>query len=133
MKAWKKTVMLLMGAVLPATLPTTTLAAGWGYRGDDCAPGTRNARAEWRPAFCRSKQLERLDCAGLAAYGASTQYAVNTRYLALYQRPMLTAATAPASSATADPLLPMLEPPDSTVPPAAPIRYGVVKEPSAAP
>ena len=116
MNVWKKPVMPICAALL-ATLPTSTFAAGWRSRGEDCAPGTLNARAEWVTPFRQSKCLERLDCAGLAAYAEASRHSENARYLAIYQRPMIGAVSAPSATLAPAIALPTMESP-SLAPPS---------------
>ena len=116
MKLTKKLVILVWMA-LAATWPASAIAGGWGARGDDCAPSTRNAKAEWGPVFCRSKSLESLDCAGLAAYSEATRHAQNVSYLTLYQRPIVGAVPVRPR------ILPLMPTPEAiapTIEPSAP-------------
>ena len=119
MKPTKKLVILAWMAVA-ATWQVSAIAGGWGARGDDCAPGTRNAKAEWGPAFCRSKSLESLDCAGLAAYAEATRHAENVRYLTLYQRPMLGAVPVKPRTLPLPPVLDAIAPTIETTTPNPP-------------
>jgi len=119
MTTWKRLAMPVLMIALATSLTSTASAGGWGWgsRGEDCSPGTRYARAEWGPAFCRAKQLESYDCAGLTAYAESTRYALNTRFLSVYQRPSLTAA--PSSAPVGNYPLPGLDSPSPLTSPAS--------------
>ena len=110
MNVWKK-YMILIGAALSAMLSASTFAGGWRSRGEDCAPGTLNARAEWVTPFRQSKCLESLDCAGLAAYAEASRHFENARYLAIYQRPIIGAVSAPAATLAPATVLPTMESP----------------------
>ena len=122
MKLWKMSALLM--SAMP---PSTAFAGGWGFRNDDCAPGSRDARGEWKPAFSRSKKLEWLDYAGLACHAEATRQAVNTQYLTQYQRPLLASipdqAPAAVSTPAGEPRLPTLETPSTT--PPVPTGVGV--------
>jgi len=85
-----------------ATLPLgflllTASAHGGPFRGrDDCAPGTRNSRAETEAEVCRARRLASLSCAGLAAHAEVERLAANLAFSARYNRPTAAAVRYPA-------------------------------------
>src|SRR5262245_13638105 len=80
---------LVLGLTVGGAIPAWA-SDGWGWvaRRDDCAPGTRHARAEWWPEFCLSRRLNQLDCNGLAAEAESQRLWHNQQALAPYLRPV---------------------------------------------
>ena len=117
----RKTPAILICATLSVILSGSTRGGGWRSRGEDCAPGTRHARAEWIGPFRQAKCLESLDSAGLSAHVEATRQSEHARYLAIYQRPIVGTAPAPAPLPTPPPvsdLAPIL--PTMDIPPVAP-------------
>lgn len=87
-----KVVPLSLGLVL---LSLTT-ARGGGFSGrDDCAPGTRHASAEYAAEQCLARQLQDLDCDGLAAFAEASRMRINQRVRSTYHSPLGSAAAPP--------------------------------------
>jgi hypothetical protein len=125
-----------LGATLAASLTVTASArAGWQERlaavRDDCAPGTRHAKAEYACEHARSRHQYHLNCAGLAAYAESERYRYNRSILSLYLRPGVTEAAGsggrglssllnpiPAPVPRAEPMLPRANAPEAPPAPA---------------
>jgi hypothetical protein len=131
---------LVLAATATALAPVSARAGlfdGWAARRDDCAPGTRHARGEYACEHARSRHLNDLDCAGLAAYAESERYRYNRQTLPLYLLPGGGAGTRPATTTTpapssllnqppmptprAEPMIPRTNtPPEPTPPPPPP-------------
>ena len=62
--------------------------AGWLSGRDDCAPGTRHARAEWGPERCAARAIADLDCAALTAHAESWRSQYNQQIHARFFRPV---------------------------------------------
>ncbi len=95
---------------------TASAHAGGLRRQDDCAPGTRHARAEYDAERRNARRFESLDCRGLASYCEAYRGGINGRLAATYYRPV-------AESAPDRAPLPQLRPfpaPAETTPPATP-------------
>lgn len=86
------------GLAVAVSLAATPARAGAGGH-DDCAPNTRHARAEYQAAHERSKQLGRLDCAGLTMYTERQRHCFNQWILSTFLRPV----AVPASPTVPDP------------------------------
>ncbi len=82
--AWSVSV---SACVFWAVVPCRT-EAGWLSRRDDCAPGTRHARAEWVSEHCAARALADVDCAGLTAYAESWRSQSNQRIQDRFLRPI---------------------------------------------
>lgn len=114
-------------AVLSAVTLTAAAPSHGGRRAgrDDCAPGTRHARAEYAAEHRHSRLLKDLDCAGLTAYAEASRLAANAQYHAVYHRlplapPARRVPAAPAPSIPTETLPTEPSEPSDPPPPPAP-------------
>jgi hypothetical protein len=103
--------LFLSSCALWLALPSSA-GAGLFRRGDDCAPCTRQTRAETAAELCNAGRFESLDCAGLASYAESYRMRINRQIAAAHYRPV--AESTPVSGA-----LPQLRPLPVSVPASA--------------